>query len=75
MIPYTKSDYSLFWNNLRTIVSARGGYSPFQIVYALRRQSPLSNCVRSVHNLDYSLWNHYVKDHCAAEPLNILSKQ
>ena len=46
MIPYTKMRLFACWNNLHTIVSARGDYSPFQIVYALRRQSPLSNCVR-----------------------------
>lgn len=46
MIPYTKKRLFACWNNLHTIVSARGDYSPFQIVYALRRQSPLSNCVR-----------------------------
>lgn len=47
MIPYTKMRLFACWNNLHTIVSARGDYSPFQIVYALRRQSPLSNCVRT----------------------------
>ena len=34
MIPYTKKRLFACWNNLRTIVSARGDYSPFQIVYA-----------------------------------------
>ena len=47
MIPYTKKRLFACWNNLHTIVSARGDYSSFQIVYALRRQSPLSNCVRT----------------------------
>ena len=47
MIPYTKKRLFACWNNLHTIVSARGDYSPFQIVYALRSQSPLSNCVRT----------------------------
>ena len=47
MIPSTKKRLFACWNNLHTIVSARGDYSSFQIVYALRRQSPLSNCVRT----------------------------
>ena len=47
MILYTKKRLFACWNNLHTIVSACGDYSPFQIVYALRRQSPLSNSVRT----------------------------
>ena len=38
MIPYTKKRLFACWNNLHTIVSAHGDYSPFQIVYSLRTQ-------------------------------------